>query len=97
MSVQNMAILAVAKEFVILATNHANCFVESWNAYISKKYTNICFSPKTPRSIVSFVPYDWELKSIPLKSIEVNTFNTTLVMAGPAKYWSQYFQYFSCL
>ena len=29
MSVQNMAILAVAKEFVILATNHANCFVES--------------------------------------------------------------------
>ena len=97
MSVQNMAILAVAKEIVILATNHANCFVDSWNAYISKKYTNICFSPKMPRSIVSFVPYDWELKSIPCKSIEVNTFNTTFEMAGPAKYWSQYFQYFSCL
>ena len=40
MSVQNMAVLAVAKEFVILATNHANRFVESWNAYISEKYTN---------------------------------------------------------
>ena len=89
MSVRNMTILAVAKEIVVLATNYAKCFEDSWNAYISKKYANICF--------VSFVPYDWELKSIPLKSIEVNTFNTTLVMAGPAKYWSQYFQYFSCL
>ena len=29
MSVQNMAILPVAKEIVFLETNHANCFVDS--------------------------------------------------------------------
>ena len=42
MSVQNMTILAVAKEIVVLATNYTKCFEDSWNTYISKKYTNIC-------------------------------------------------------
>ena len=57
MSVQNMAILAVAKEIVVLATNYAKCFEDSWNAYISKKYTNICLYQKTPRCIVSILYY----------------------------------------
>ena len=56
MSVQNMTILAVAKE-IVLATDYVKCFEDSWNAYISKKYTNICLYQKTPRCIVSILYY----------------------------------------